>query len=132
MAGTTLKFSTIYHPQTQVGMKSMNTIVRQTLWCIITKSGERVWKQLLSIAKMTINLSPISSTWYTPIFLNCSVYVVAPMKLLSGDKISSTESDWNFVEILWIVWVKGRENLKKSVVKQAWLCNKKHRERSSN
>ena len=52
---------------------------------------------------------------------------MAPIELLSGDEISAVESVKNFVDRIRTLWKTTRENLQKSVVKQARLYNKKHR-----
>ena len=46
MTGTVLKFSTSYHPQTQYVVERMNSVVSQTLRCILTESGVKDWEQL--------------------------------------------------------------------------------------
>ena len=121
-----LKFSTSCHPQTQGVVERMNSVVSQTLSCLITESGAKYWEQLLATAEMTINSSPNSSTGYTPFVLNYRFHPVVPIELLSGDEISAVESVQNFVDRTKTLWKTARENSQKSVVKQARLYNKKH------
>ena len=127
MTGTVLKFSTSYHPQTQGVVERTNSVVSQTLRCILTESGMKDWEQLLATVEMTINSSPNSSTGYTPFFLNYGFHPVAPTKLLPVDEISAVEPVENFVDRIRTFCKTSRESLQKSVVKQARLYNKKHR-----
>ena len=127
MTGTSLKFSTSYHPQTQGVVERMNSVVSQTFRCLITESEIRDWEQLLSTVEITINSSPNSSTGYTPFYLNYGFHPVAPIELLAGDEKSVVEAVTNFVERICSLWNKAKENLQKSVVKQARLYDKKHR-----
>ena len=127
MTGTVLKSSTNYHPQTQGLVERMNSVVNQTLRCLLTASGVKYWEQLLATVEMTIHSSPNSSTGYTPFFLNYGFHPMAPIELLSGDNISLVESVKNFVDRIRTLWKTSRKILQKSVVKQARLYNKKHR-----
>ena len=128
LTGTSLRFSTSYHPQTQGVVERMNSVVSQTLRCLIAGSENmREWEKLLPTVEMTINSSPNSSTGYSPFYLNYGFHPVSPVELLSGDESSTVEAAENFVERIRVLWIKAKENLQKSVIKQARIYDEKHR-----
>ena len=97
--GTKLGFSFAYHPQTQGVVERMNSIVSQTLRCLIHDSKNvKRWEILLPTVEMAINSSPNKSTGFSLFFLNYGHEPVTPMQLLKGDETASTESVASFVQ----------------------------------
>ena len=99
LTGTKLGFSSAYHPQTQGVVERMNSVVNQTLRCLIhdLKDVKR-WEILLPTVEMAINSSPNKSTGFSSIFLNYGHEPVTPMQLLKDDETASTESVASFVQ----------------------------------
>ena len=96
---TKLKFSSAYHPQTQGVVERMNTVVGQTLRCLIHKSNHlKTWETLLPTVELVINSLPNSSTGFSPFFLNYGYEPVTPIELLRGDELAKTESVASFVQ----------------------------------
>ena len=78
--GTSLKFSSAYHPQSQGMVERMNTVVSQTLRCLIhSLENEKNWRQILPTVEMSINSLPNRSTGFSPFFLNYGYHPVAPV-----------------------------------------------------
>ena len=104
----------------------MNSVVSQTLRCLITESGRNSdWEQLLATVEMTINSSPNSSTGYSPFYLNYGFHPIAPVELLAGDENSTVEAAQTFVERIRLLWGKAKKNLQQAVAKQARIYDKK-------
>lgn len=82
MGGTELRFRTNYHPQTQVAVEKINSMVRQNLICSITATvSKSSWEQLMLNAEIAIKSSQDSSTGYTPSFFesrfsSCFSYII--------------------------------------------------------
>lgn len=93
LMGTSLRYSTAYHPQTQGIVERMNAIVGQMMRCLIHEMNEmKEWKILLPTIEIAINSSVNHSTGYTPFFLNYGFDLVLPANLLRGNKIVQQES----------------------------------------
>ena len=127
LTGTQLKFSTAYHPQSQGIVERMNSIVSQSLRCLIHESNGAEWDSLLPMVELTINSLPNSSTGYSPFFLNYGFHPTVPVELLKGDEEVSNESVNSFVSRVRRTWDQARENLEKSVRLQQKYYNQRHR-----
>ena len=75
----------------------MNSIVSQSLRCLIHESNGAEWDSLLPMVELTINSLPNSSTGYSPFFLNYGFHPTVPVELLKGDEEVSNESVNSFV-----------------------------------
>ena len=129
LTGTKLGYSTAYHPQTQGVVERMNSVVSQTLRCLIHESKNvKSWEILLPTVEMVINSSPNQSTGFSPFFLNYGHEPVTPMQLLRGDESASTESVESFIRRVTSDWKLARENLGRSVELQKKYYDKKHRD----
>ena len=128
LTGTQLRYSTSYHPQTQGVVERMNSVIGQTLRCLISEEKDRDWLKLLDTIEFVINSSPNVSTGYTPFFLNYGFNPVTPMDLLKGDETSNVESVSSFVERMRSVWAKAKKNLEKSVQAQSKYYDKRHKD----
>ena len=113
--GTRLKFSSAYHPQSQGMVKGMNSVVCQTLRCLINISeNEKNWRQILPTVEMRINSLPNRSTGFSPFFLDYGYHPVAPVQLLDNSIIYKVESVNNVVNRIHQVWQKARENIERA------------------
>ena len=129
LTGTKLGFSSAYHPQTQGVVERMNSVVSQTLRCLIHDSKDvKRWEILLPTVEMAINSSPNKSTGFSPFFLNYGHEPVTPMQLLKGDETASTESVASFVQRVTSDWKMARENLQRSVGLQQKYYDQRHRD----
>ena len=87
LSGTSLRYSTAFHPQTQGIVERMNAVIGQMLRCTIHEMNEgREWKKLLPIIELAINSSVNRSTGYTPFFLNYGFDPVIPAVLVKGNE----------------------------------------------
>ena len=121
--------STAYHPQTQGVVEKMNTVVSQTLRCLIhDMKNVRDWEILLPTVEMVINSLPNQSTGFSPFYLNYGHEPVTPIQLLKGNEIASTESVASFVRRVTSDWELARENLERSVGLQQKYYDRKHRD----
>ena len=85
LLGTSLRYSTAFHPQTQGIVERMNSVIGQMLRCTIHEMNEgREWKKLLPIIELAINSSVNRSTEYTPFYLNYGFELVVPADLIKG------------------------------------------------
>ena len=110
--GTSLKFSSAYHPQSQGMIERMNSVVSQTLRCLIhSLENEKNCRQILPTVEMSINSLPNRSTGFSPFFLNYEYHPVAPVQLLDNSTEHRVESVNNFVTRIQLVWQKARENI---------------------
>ena len=101
LTGTKLNYSSAYHPQTQGVVERMNAVVGQTLRCLIHETNDvKKWEILLPTVELAINSLPNASTGFTPFFLNYGYEPVAPIQLLRGDEVATTESVEVFVQRL--------------------------------
>ena len=74
LIGTSLRYSTAYHPQTQGVVERMNAVVGQMLRCLIHEDRVGNWDSYLTTVEMTINSYPNSSIGYNPFFFNFNVF----------------------------------------------------------
>ena len=59
LTGSRLAFSTAYHPQTQGVVERMNSVVSQTIRCILHDKGNpKDWEKTLPTVELVINLLP--------------------------------------------------------------------------
>ena len=129
LTGTSLKYSSAYHPQTQGVVERMNAVVSQTLRCLIHQTNEmKKWENLLPTVELVINSLPNASTGFTPFFLNYGYEPVTPIQLLRGNEIASTESVMAFTHRMASDWKLARENLERSVQSQSKYYDKKHKD----
>ena len=128
LMGTKLGYSTAYHPQTQGVVERMNSVVSQTLRCLIhEKQNVRNWEILLPTVEMVINSLPNQSTGFSPFFLNYGHEPVTPIQLLKGNEEAKTESVASFLQRVTSDWELARENLQRSVGLQQKYYDKRHR-----
>ena len=126
---TKLKFSSTYHPQTQVVIERMNAMVSQTLRCLIHSSNDmKTWEILSPTVELVINSLPNSSTGFSLFYLNYGYEPVTPIELIRGDELAKTESVASFIQRAASDWKLARENLDRSVRLQAKYYDKKHRD----
>ena len=113
LIGTRLAYSTAYHPQTQGVVERMNSVVSQTVRCLLYDRGNpKDWEKTLPIVELVINSLPNQSTGFSPFYLNYGYEPVTPIQLLKGDEEIKTESIGSFVRRITSDWELARENLK--------------------
>ncbi len=126
--GTQLKFSSSYHPQTQGVVERMNSVVEQTLRCLIHQMNEtRDWKSFLPTVEFMINSLPNRSTGYSPFFLNYGYHPTTPVELIKGNEEIRNEIVSEFMGRMRSVWAKAKEQLHRSVQVQANYYDKRRR-----
>ena len=126
LTGTSLKYSSAYHPQTQGVVERMNAVVSQTLRCLIHEMNElNKWEILLPTVELVINSLPNSSTGFSPFYLNYGYEPVTPIQLLRGSEITNTKSVAAFTRRVASDWKLARQNLERSVQSQAKYYDKK-------
>ena len=87
LLGTFLRYSTMYHHQTQGIVERMNVVVIQLLRCTIQEMNElRECKNYLPPIELGINSSMNCSIGYTPFFLNYGFDPVVPTGLIKGNE----------------------------------------------
>ena len=129
--GTSVRFSSAYHPQTQGMVERMNSVVSQTLRCLIhSLENERDWKRLLPTVELSINSLPNRSTGYSPFYLNYGFHPVAPVQLLDTSTVSKVESVNNFVDRIQQVWLKAKQNIQKAQIQQQRYYDARHKPES--
>ena len=129
ITGTKLGYSIAYHPQTQGVVERMNSVVSQTLRCLIhERKNVKDWEILLPTVEMVINSLPNQSTGFSPFYLNYGHEPVTPIQLLKGDELANTESVDSFIRRVSSDWKLARENLQRSVGLQAKYYDRKHRD----
>ena len=129
--GTSLKYSSAYHPQTQGMVERMNSVVGQTLRCLVHGlRKETNWRQILPTVEMSINSLPNRSTGYSPFYLNYGYHPVAPIQLLDDSMLSKIESVNNFAERIQSVWQKAKENVRRAQTQQEQWYNARHKPES--
>ena len=106
-----------YHPQTQGMVERMNSVVGQTLRCVIhSMNTEKNWRQVFATIEMSINSLPNRSIGYSPFYLNYGYHPVAPVQQLDNTSMSKVESVNNFVDRIQQVWQKAKENVKRAQI----------------
>ena len=129
ITGTKLGCGTAYHPQTQGVVERMNSVVSQTLRCLIhERRNVKDWEILLPTVEMVINSLPNQSTGFSPFYLNYGHEPVNPIQLLKGDESSSTESVDSFIRRVTSDWKPARENLQRSGGLQQKYYDRRHRD----
>ena len=129
--GTSVRYSSAYHPQTQGMVERMNSVVSQTLRCLIhSLENERDWQRILPTVENSINSLPNRSTGYSPFYLNYGFYPVAPVQLLDGHAVSKVESVTNFVDRIQQVWQKAKQNIQKAQTQQQRYYDTRHKPES--
>lgn len=78
LQGTSLHFSSSYHPQTNSLMEVINRCLQTYLWCFVI-FWPKDWMQFLTLAEYWHNTNVNSSTGYTPFE---AVYGCKPPKLV--------------------------------------------------
>ena len=93
MTGTSLRFSTAYHPQSQGQVERMNAVVEQVVRCMIDESRDiQNWDQILSTVEFAMNSQVNRSTGFSPFFLMYGHHPTTPMHLLSDADTCVVES----------------------------------------
>ena len=88
----------------------------------------RAWEILLPTVELVVNSLPNSSTGFSPFYLNYGYEPVVPIQLLKGDEVATTESVEVFIQRLSSDWKLARQNLDRSVRRQAKYYDAKHRD----
>lgn len=95
--GTTLRYSTAYHPQTQCIVERMNSVIGQMIRCTLHDMNDvKNWLDILPTIELEINSTPNRGTSYTPFFLNYGYDITIPVNLVSGDETVGQESVGQF------------------------------------
>ena len=129
LTGTKLGYSSAYHPQTQGVVERMNSVVSQTLRCLLHETNDlKKWEIILPTVEMVINSLPNSSTGFSPFYLNYGHEPVMPVTLLEGTEKINTESVASFIRRITSDWELARENLNRSVGLQKKYYDRKHRD----
>ena len=116
LTGTSLRYGTVYHPQSQGQVERMTSIVEQMIRCLLSDhSCKSHWKEVLPTAELTINSLPNRSNGYSPFFFMYGYNPVLPIELIKGDEIVSNEMISIFVERMKMIWQKAQTQLKKSI-----------------
>ena len=98
LLGTSLRFSTAFHPQTQGIVERMNAVVGQMIRCTIHElNDKREWKNYLPTVELAINSSVNRSTGYTPFYLNYGFDPTVPADLIKGNEEVQNETVGQFV-----------------------------------
>ena len=98
LTGTRLTYNTAYHPQTQGLVERMNSVISQTIRCLLHDIGNpKDWEKTLPTVELVINLLPNQSTGFSPFYLNYGYEPVTPIQLLKGDKEIKTENVGSFM-----------------------------------
>ena len=129
--GTRLKSSSAYQPQLQGMIERMNTVIGQTLRCLIhSLENEKNWRQILPTVKMSINSLPNRSTSFSPFFLNYGYHLVGLVQLLYNSTKHKVESVSNFVSRIQLAWQKARENIERAQARQQKYYDARHKPES--
>ena len=128
LTGTSLRYRTAYHPQSQGQVERMNLVVEQMIRYLLSDhSCKSHWKEVLLTAKLAINSLPNRSTGYSPFFMY-GYSPVLPIELIKGDEIVSNEMVSTFIEHMKMIWQKAQTQLKKSIRMQEEYYNRKYRD----
>ena len=99
LTGTRLALSTSYHPQTQGVVERINSVVSQTIRCLLHDKGNpKDWEKMLPTVELVINSLPNQSTGFSPFYLNYGYEPVTPIQLVKGNEEVKTESIGSFVK----------------------------------
>ena len=99
LTGTRLAFNTAYHPQTQGVVERMNSVVSQTIRCLLHGKGNlKAWEKMLCTVELVINSLPNQSTGVSPFFLNYGHKPVTPIQLMRGNEEIKIENIGSFVK----------------------------------
>ena len=93
LLGTKLKYSTVYHPQSQGQVERMNSRVSQPLWSLMSAIpylGR--WKDFLPMVEIVINLLRNRSTRYSYFYLMYRYHLVLLVELLKGNEPANVET----------------------------------------
>ena len=83
LTGIRLAFNTAYHPQTQGVVERMNSVVSQTVRCLLHDKGNpKNWDKMLPTVELVINSLPNQRTGFNPFYLNYGYEPVTPIQLV--------------------------------------------------
>ena len=109
LLGTKLKYGTTYHPQSQGQVERMNSIVSQTLRCLLSEMNNLGnWRKMLATIELVINSLPNRSTGYSPFYLMYGYHPVLPIELLKGDELIHNEIVSTFLVRMQDIWSKAQ------------------------
>ena len=129
LLGTKLKYGTTYYPQSQGQVERMNTIISQTLCCLMSDIPDLGrWKEFLPTVEMVVNSLPNRNTGYSPFYLTYGHHPVRPIELLKGDESTNVETLSKFLERTQEVWHQARVQMEKVMAMQKSYYDKKHRD----
>ena len=129
LMGTSLRYGTAYHPQSQGQVERMNSVVEQMLRCFLSEPRyQGKWKTLLPTAELAINSLPNRSTGYSPFYLMYGYNPVLPIELVKGDELVQNEQVSIFLVRMQTIWQKAQAQLQRSIKIQEDYYNRKHRD----
>lgn len=126
--GTKLKYGTAYHPQSQGQVERVNSIVSQTLRCLLSATNNiGNWRKLLATIEIVINSLPHRSTGYSPLYLMYVYHRVFPIELVKGDELIHNETVSTFLVRMQDIWSKAQAQMQRSVAMQQEYYDREHK-----
>ena len=112
LTGTSLRFSTAYHPQTQGQVERTNAVIEQVIRCLIDESRDIAnWDQNLSTVEFCLNSQVNRSTGFSPFYLLYGYHPITPLQLLSDESDTSVELVSRFSRRLSRIYRQAKKNL---------------------
>ena len=109
LTGTSLRYGTVYHPQSQGQVERMNSVVEQMIRCLLSgQSCKSHWKEVLPTAELTINSLRNRNTSYSPFFLMYGYNPILLIELIKGDEVVSNEMVSTFIQRMKMIWQKAQ------------------------
>jgi hypothetical protein len=128
ITGTSLRFSTAYHPQTQGQVERLNAVIEQVLRCTVHQMGEpRDWDNMLATIEFCLNSQVNRSTGYTPFYLCYGHHPVSPMMFLSDTDRVCVENVSRFTRRLDTIYHRARSHLQAANEKYKARYDRLHR-----
>lgn len=97
LAGTTLRFSSSYHPETDGQTERVNQILEDYLRHYV-QLDQRDWSKYLDIAEYSYNSHRHSSTGFSPFELSCGYQPLSPGDLAAQSVATVAPAGGNFLE----------------------------------
>ena len=126
--GTSLRFSTAFHPQTQGQVERLNAVIEQVLRCTVHQTGEaRDWDNMLATVEFCLNSQVNRSTGYTPLFLNYGYHPVSPIDFFVDTDRVAVESVSRFSRRLETIYKRAKIHLQAANEKYKARYDRLHR-----
>ncbi|MCO5581117.1 hypothetical protein L7F22_034993 [Adiantum nelumboides] len=109
LAGTTLRFSSSYHPETDGQTERVNQILRHYV-----QLDQKDWSKFLDIADYSYNSHRHSSTGFSPFELSCGYQPLYPGDLAAQPLVKVAPAGGNFLEAWWERLQAARGDLEKA------------------